>query len=61
MNRGERFERAKSNIAQNANVGDSSIYQYFEDKKELFSIARVGASATLKKLNERMSIGDRPP
>lgn len=55
------FERAKiGDIAQNANVATGSIYQYFEDKKELFVYcAEWGVKVLFKKLNEHMNIGDK--
>ncbi len=54
------FARAKiGDIADNAGVAKGSIYQYFEDKKELFVYcAEWGLEVFMKKLDERMHIGD---
>ncbi|AGL02786.1 TetR/AcrR family transcriptional regulator [Desulfoscipio gibsoniae] len=48
------FDRAKiGDITQNAKVATGSIYQYFEDKKELFVYcAQWGLEVLIKKLNE---------
>lgn len=53
------FARAKiSDIARNAGVAKGSIYQYFEDKKELFVYsAEWSLGVFMKKLDERMNIG----
>jgi AcrR family transcriptional regulator len=53
------FERAKvADIAQNAGVAKGSMYQYFEDKKELFVYcAEWGLETFMKKLDERINIG----
>lgn len=47
------FERAKiSDIAKNAGVATGSIYQYFEDKKELFMYcAQWGVEVFMKKID----------
>ena len=49
------FERAKiGDIAKNASVATGSIYQYFEDKKELYIYcAQWGLDVFMKKLSER--------
>ena len=56
---GNGFARAKiGDIAKNAGVAKGSIYQYFEDKKELFIYcAEWGLGVFMKKLDERMNIG----
>lgn len=52
------FARAKiADIAQNAGVAKGSIYQYFEDKKELFVYcAEWGLETFMRKLDERTNI-----
>jgi AcrR family transcriptional regulator len=52
------FERAKiADIAQNAGVAKGSMYQYFEDKKELFVYcAEWGLETFMKKLDERTNM-----
>lgn len=57
---GNGFARAKiEEIAKNAGVAKGSIYQYFEDKKELFVYcAEWGLGVFMKKLDERMNIRD---
>lgn len=54
------FDRAKiGDIAQKANVATGSIYQYFEDKKELFVYCTKWSLKTLiKKLHKHMNIDD---
>lgn len=54
------FARAKiADIAQNAGVAKGSMYQYFADKEELFVYAAEwGLAVFMKKLDERMHIGD---
>jgi len=53
------FTRAKtSDIAQNAGVSKGSIFQYFEDKKELFTYcAQWSLAVFMKKLDARMNVG----
>ena len=52
------FERAKiSDIAKNAHVATGSIYQYFEDKKELFMYcAQWGVDMFMKKIDAKSDI-----
>lgn len=54
------FERTKvGDIAAGAGVAKGSIYQYFDDKKDLFVYcAEWGLEVFMKKLDERMHIGD---
>ena len=54
------FTRAKtSEIAQNAGISKGSVFQYFENKKELFVYcAKWGLEVFMKKLDEQMNIGD---
>lgn len=54
------FARAKiGDVAHNAGVAKGSMYQYFEDKKELFVYcAEWGLEVFMKKLDERMNIRD---
>ncbi|MDL2248267.1 TetR/AcrR family transcriptional regulator [Tyzzerella sp. OttesenSCG-928-J15] len=54
------FERAKiSDIAKNSDIAKGSIYQYFEDKKELFIYcAQWGLEVFMEKLNQRININD---
>ena len=54
------FERAKiGDIAKNAGVATGSIYQYFEDKNELFVYSVEWAiEIFMKKLDARMNITD---
>ena len=54
------FARAKvSDIAQSAGIAKGSIFQYFEDKKELFVYcAEWGLEVFMKKLDAKMQIGD---
>lgn len=54
------FSNAKiAAIALEAKVAKGSIYQYFADKKELFVYcAQWGLEIFMKKLDERMHIGD---
>lgn len=54
------FERAKiADIAQNAGVAKGSMYQYFEDKKELFVYCAEWSLETfMKKLDARANITD---
>jgi AcrR family transcriptional regulator len=54
------FDRAKiGDIAQNAKVATGSIYQYFEDKEELFIYcAEWSYKVLIKKLKEHMNTGD---
>jgi DNA phosphorothioation-dependent restriction protein DptG len=54
------FARAKiEDIAKSAGVAKGSMYQYFEDKKELFVYcAEWGLGKFMKKLDERMNIRD---
>lgn len=55
------FERAKiGDIAHKAKVATGSIYQYFQDKKELFVYcAEWGYKVLVKKLQEHMNIADK--
>lgn len=55
------FDRAKiGDIAKNANVATGSIYQYFQDKRELFVYcAEWGLKVLFKKFNEHMNIADK--
>lgn len=52
------FTRAKiEDIAKSAGIAKGSMYQYFEDKKELFVYcAEWGLETFMKKLDERTSI-----
>jgi AcrR family transcriptional regulator len=54
------FTRAKiSNIAQNAGISKGSVFQYFENKKELFIYcAKWSLEVFMKRLDEQMNIGD---
>lgn len=54
------FERAKiADIARSAGVSKGSMYQYFEDKKELFVYcAEWGLETFMKKLDARSNITD---
>jgi len=54
------FTRAKTNdIAQMAGISKGSLFQYFENKKELFiHCAKWGLEVFMKKLDEQMNIGD---
>ena len=54
------FTRAKtSDIAQNAGISKGSVFQYFENKKELFIYcAKWSLEVFMKKLDEQMNIGD---
>ncbi|WP_333647906.1 TetR/AcrR family transcriptional regulator [Lacrimispora sp.] len=54
------FARAKiADIAQNAGVAKGSMYQYFEDKEELYVYcAEWGLETFMKKLDERVNIAD---
>ena len=54
------FTRAKtSDIAQNAGISKGSLFQYFENKNELFiHCAKWGLEVFMKKLDEQMNIGD---
>jgi len=54
------FARAKtSDIAQNAGISKGSVFQYFENKKELFiHCAKWGLEVFMKKLDDQMNIGD---
>jgi len=54
------FARAKtSDIAQNAGISKGSVFQYFENKKELFThCAKWGLEVFMKKLDEQINIGD---
>ena len=54
------FTRTKiSDVAQNAGISKGSVFQYFENKKELFiHCAKWGLEVFMKKLDEQMNIGD---
>ena len=54
------FARAKvSDIAQGAGIAKGSIFQYFEDKRELFIYAaKWGLELFMRKIDQRMNIGD---
>ena len=54
------FTRTKtSDIAKNAGISKGSLFQYFENKKELFIYcAKWGLEVFMKKLDEQMNIGD---
>jgi len=54
------FTRAKiSDIAENAGISKGSVFQYFENKNELFiHCAKWGLEMFMKKLDEQMNIGD---
>ena len=54
------FTRAKiSDIALNAGISKGSVFQYFDNKKELFiHCAKWGLEVFMKKLDEQMNIGD---
>ena len=54
------FTRAKtSDIAESAGISKGSVFQYFENKKELFiHCAKWGLEVFMKKLDEQMNIGD---
>jgi AcrR family transcriptional regulator len=54
------FTRAKiSDIAHNAGISKGSVFQYFENKRELFvHCAKWGLDVFMKKLDEQMNIGD---
>ena len=54
------FERAKTgDIAKNAGISKGSVFQYFENKKELFiHCAKWSLEVFMKKLDEQMNIGD---
>lgn len=50
------FEKAKvESIAQNAGVAKGSIYQYFEDKKELFLYSVTWAIEYFMKIIDRQT------
>lgn len=55
------YDRAKiGDIAKNAGVATGSIYQYFQNKKELFVYcAEWGLKVLFKTLNEHMVIDDK--
>ena len=54
------FARAKtSDIAHNAGISKGSVFQYFENKEELFiHCAKWGLEVFMKKLDDQMNIGD---
>ena len=54
------FTRAKiSDIAKDAGIAKGSIFQYFEDKRELFIYtAQWGLELFMKKIDSQMNFGD---
>ena len=54
------FARAKtSEIAHNAGISKGSVFQYFENKRELFvHCAKWGLEEFMKKLDDQINIGD---
>ena len=54
------FSRAKvEDIAKNAEVSKASLFQYFEDKKEMFVYsAKWGLDVLMKKIDKQVNIGD---